>query len=183
MGEETPEFYDEIHRNITPELLENFYRVWHTALSFINPSWRVLDVGCGRGEFGRLCVDKGCQFSGIDFSAEAVKQARRNTPNSVIYHGNIFENTKLISSDKYEIITLTEFLEHIEEDLEIIRLIPSTKKVFISIPNYGGRGHVRFFSSLDEVYGRYGDMINIETSSTLTFGPRSKIYCIYGVRK
>ena len=42
----------------------------------IGPGTRVLDVGCGSGEFARLAVDRGATVAGIDAAAQMIELAR-----------------------------------------------------------------------------------------------------------
>lgn len=58
------------------EELDKFYIVLRMAS--LAKGMRVLDIGCGRGEFCRLLKEQGCIPSGIDFSAHAVEIAREN---------------------------------------------------------------------------------------------------------
>ena len=43
----------------------------------IDPEWRVLDVGTGRGRFGAFFAKRGCAVVGIDVNPEMLDEARR----------------------------------------------------------------------------------------------------------
>ena len=145
--------------------------------------WYILDIGCGRGEFGRICIDRGCTYIGIDFSREALRQAHKNASEAMLLLCDITTNTILIKNGKYDIITFIEFLEHIEEDRELVTFIPPNKYVFISVPSYGGRGHIRYFNSMKEVCLRYEDLIKITNSFVIRFRGSSAIFGVFGIRK
>jgi ubiquinone/menaquinone biosynthesis C-methylase UbiE len=42
----------------------------------VDPGWRVLDVGTGRGRFGAWFAERGCRVHGVDLSPEMLEQAR-----------------------------------------------------------------------------------------------------------
>ncbi len=46
----------------------------------IGPDMRLLDVGCGSGEFGRLAADRGATAAGVDAAAEMIELARGLLP-------------------------------------------------------------------------------------------------------
>jgi 2-polyprenyl-6-hydroxyphenyl methylase/3-demethylubiquinone-9 3-methyltransferase len=50
-------------------------RVLEDALR-VDPAWRVLDVGTGRGRFGLWFAARGCRVIGVDVSAEMLERAR-----------------------------------------------------------------------------------------------------------
>jgi hypothetical protein len=60
------------------------------------------------------------------------------------------------------VVLAGETLEHVERDLEIIRLWRDTTWCVCSVPNFNCAGHVRFFNTRGEVATRYGGLIDIE---------------------
>lgn len=58
-GQQFPAYYDE------------FYK-----LAQIKPGSRVLDIGCGRGEFVIFCALQGAIATGVDYSADAIEIAK-----------------------------------------------------------------------------------------------------------
>lgn len=75
----------------------------HTA-RFSEPAWRavaeatgigegtrVLDVGCGTGEFCRLAMARGARASGLDGAAGMIEEARRLVPGADFWHGRMEE--------------------------------------------------------------------------------------------
>jgi 2-polyprenyl-3-methyl-5-hydroxy-6-metoxy-1,4-benzoquinol methylase len=70
---------------------------------------RLLDYGCGTGEFLNYCQKKGLSVSGVEPSKNASEQAKKNynlTVNNLPY---FYEN----DTDKYDCITLWHVLEHV----------------------------------------------------------------------
>ena len=55
----------------------------------IGAGTRVLDVGCGSGEFCRLAADRGATVSGIDAAEGMIEIARRRTPDADLRVGGM----------------------------------------------------------------------------------------------
>lgn len=122
----------------------------------------VLEVGCGNGCFGQMVLEKtDIEYLGFDFSRVAVEMAvaRTNRPEA-------FRVGDARSPESYaaghEYLVCTEVLEHIPDDLEVIRLWRSGVSCICSVPNFDSRYHVRHFRSEKEVRRRYGELIDID---------------------
>ena len=59
------------------------------AATEIGAGTRVLDVGCGSGEFCRLAADRGATVSGIDAAEGMIEIARRRTPDADLRVGGM----------------------------------------------------------------------------------------------
>lgn len=115
----------------------------------------VLDIGCGPGQVATLLRDKGItNYVGIDFSHERIQQARKVCPELEFIEADIFQ-TDLLHTRQYDTVICTEFLEHVERDLEVIANIQSGVRFFGSVPNFAHAGHVRHFLEADSVQERY----------------------------
>lgn len=149
----------------------------------LEPGWRILDVGCGPGQFARLCVDAGHLYVGLDFSGEAIALARSRVPEAEFRQVDIELDRLLIREENYDVATFVEFLEHVEDDTGILGSVPPGKSVIISVPNYGGAEHFRFFDSIESVVTRYGPLVKFSKMGELAWGstPR-RVYLLAGVR-
>ena len=61
------------------ELSGNYPPHWNSFLFCIqkNTPSRVVDIGCGVGVYGKLCIDKNIEYIGYDYSENAVSIAKR----------------------------------------------------------------------------------------------------------
>jgi 2-polyprenyl-3-methyl-5-hydroxy-6-metoxy-1,4-benzoquinol methylase len=119
--------------------------------SYIDKDLKILDLGCGPGQFARMLFDMGLKnYRGIDFSAEAIRLAKKT--------GGNFVCDDILKCDygDYDIVVCLETLEHIPGDLAVIRRIKKGKKIIFSVPDYESPTHVRVFKELEEVRERYG---------------------------
>jgi SAM-dependent methyltransferase len=116
---------------------------------------KVLDMGCGAGHLSRLLADRGLQhYVGFDFSVKRLEQARVLVPEFRFEVADA-STTDLFDTVEFNTVVCTEFLEHLDGDLEILARIHSGARVLGTVPNYDAHGHVRFFDTKDEVEQRY----------------------------
>lgn len=54
-------------------------------LAELKPSSKILDIGCGPGEFTKYLLEKGFDVEGIDLSPEMVKIAKEKVPNGKFF--------------------------------------------------------------------------------------------------
>lgn len=103
------------------------------AAKQIGQGQKVLDVGCGDGNFSNVCPGI---YSGIDTNHTAVQDAVRMGRN--VRFGVIQDE----DSDAYEVITLFQVLEHIEEPgeflKECVRCLKPGGRLVVSTPNMNG---------------------------------------------
>jgi len=123
------------------------------------PNPQILDLGCGTGQFAHMLWDAGflC-YSGVDFSRTALGIAQGLSP-QVFEWADIKEYEP--NWDNFNVVVMLEVLEHLNEDLELIKKIPEGKHIIFSVPSFDDPAHVRRFGSADSVKERYGGLIDI----------------------
>ena len=115
----------------------------------------ILEVGCGTGQLARFLRDIGVKhYRGFDFSPKRIECALSMCPGFTFTVEDAFE-TDLFTEFDYEAVILTEFLEHIQRDIEILQRIKTGTRVFATVPNFPYESHVRHFQSPQQVIGRY----------------------------
>lgn len=104
---------------------------------FIRNGNRVLDVGCGTGDYLLEMAKYNVELNGFDPSDYAIEQARlrlKNKPVELL----ISDIEDFESKKKYDFILVSEVLEHIQDDLTALRKIVSCLKldglIIISVP-------------------------------------------------
>lgn len=111
------------------------------------PGGRLLDVGCGRGDYLLSMRAKGWDVTGIDMSPVAVKQAgRRGLP---VYRGRLIDLE--LPAESFDVVTFCDSFEHHPDPretlLEAARVLRSGGELLIVFPN--------FSSPWRRVFGRY----------------------------
>lgn len=119
---------------------------------------KVLDIGCGTGNFLKKLKDVGVIGDGLDFSSVGLKKTQEKCPESKLF---LLEANKADIYNNYEVFIMSEFLEHLDDDRGLIGILPRGSMVIVSVPKFDWVSHVRFFETEQSVNKRYGDLINI----------------------
>ncbi|GGZ89409.1 class I SAM-dependent methyltransferase [Algibacter mikhailovii] len=147
--DELPKYYEsEDYISHTDSKRNIFEKVYHLVRvfslkkklnlinSFKSEEKRLLDIGCGTGDFLKYAQENGWSVSGIEPNSEARKIANKKT-NKAVLNAN-----ELLSFEKnsFDIITLWHVLEHLP-DLEdqishFNTLLKPNGKLVIAVPNY-----------------------------------------------
>jgi SAM-dependent methyltransferase len=98
---------------------------------------KILEIGSGLGYFTYSLVKANYNVLGMDVSQTAVKQAKENFGDHYIC-ADLFEFARE-NEETFDIVILTEVIEHIEEPVEfiasIMRLLKPTGQAIITTPN------------------------------------------------
>lgn len=101
--------------------------------SFSSAKGKVLDIGCGTGEFIFEANKRGWKVFGFEpnFSASSLAKEKGL---------NLVDNTKNIEQNSLDVITMWHVLEHVhdidEQIKELYRLLKPDGKLVIAVPNY-----------------------------------------------
>ncbi len=148
-----PYFQDAIRREIIKNLIPR-----------VAPPAKVLDVGCGNGDFLEAATEAGYSALGIDISAAAVAHCQQRG-----LHAEVMALTNLQTRDCFDLITMWDVVEHlpqpsafIHQAFQLLRpggylLIKTPKvsqftfKVVKAFPRLAGAllytpDHIQFFS-------------------------------------
>lgn len=143
------------HSNISKGFINSAYQVIRKytllkKLQLISKYYRtgkILDIGCGTGEFLKICKDAKWVTLGIEPDPDARKKAVENHGLDVLEEAEI----KSLKNEDFDIISMWHVLEHVSnlneriEDLK--RLIKPNGVIIIAVPN---------LSSLDaQIYQEY----------------------------
>lgn len=135
-----PEYYshEKNNKNLT-QLIYNKVRNYAVLqkvklISELKEPGKLLDYGCGTGEFLQAAELKGWTIKGIEPTEKARNQANQ------ILDGKVFENIELLEDKKkFDVITLFHVLEHIhtlrKTTKKIIKHLKSDGYILIAVPN------------------------------------------------
>jgi 2-polyprenyl-3-methyl-5-hydroxy-6-metoxy-1,4-benzoquinol methylase len=119
----------------------------HTARHLPKPAPgknRLLDVGCGNGEFLVAARSAGWQACGLDFDAKAVETAR--TQGLEVYFGSL--QAQYFEANSFDVITLSHVIEHVHSPAALIaecaRLLKPGGMLWLATPNVGAIFHQWF---------------------------------------
>ncbi len=141
--EKDAEYYSDIYRRgYDTSGYQPLYQVVLKLLkNFTAP--RILEIGCGIGDLGRMLIDESYQYRGFDFSDEAIAHCRRLCPEGNFHVGNVYQAESFWPVD-YNVVIALEVLEHVD-DLKIMANIPPGAHLIASVPDYDDISHLRLY--------------------------------------
>jgi SAM-dependent methyltransferase len=159
------DFYDHLHdeSNIS-ETCALYNPLFQKVLKKIQDrgSRFVLEVGCGNGFLAEMILRQSrVAYRGFDFSAVAVRNAADRTGLPELFFRGDALDVGSYAFD-YDTIVCTEVLEHLDSDLDVIRIWRAGTWCVCTVPNFDYDSHVRYFRSADEVATRYGELVDIK---------------------
>jgi SAM-dependent methyltransferase len=146
---------------------------------------RVLEIGCGVGDLGKLIVERGHQYRGFDFSPVAVECGRDLCPQADFRVGDAYNPTSYIPHD-YDSAIALEVLEHLD-DLRMIEIIPLGVRLIASVPDYDDVAHLRLYRDPKrDILERFKPLLHVTEILSLVgkghSGEPQTIYLFQGVR-
>lgn len=165
-----PEFYDSLaHRSEASR--SRYLPLYRAALGLIPAGARIVELGCGTGGFASLAIAAGHPYTGIDFSPEAVKIARRNARGGHFVIDDL-RSCALPDGDAY--VSL-EVLEHLDDDLGLILRLPQASTVVLSVPSFDSESHLRWFSARGDARERFEWVLDIDHEEFIPL-PRGRFF-------
>jgi len=181
--EQGPEFYNTHLKKVSLPLEKSpWLDVYEVVLSLLPADdVPIADLGCGTGRFAKLLARRGyTKYLGIDFAEKRVEAARAYVPQFQFVVGDVLDPAVKSSLQGYRVFVLTEVLEHLQGDLELLESLPGGSCIVLSVPNYDSAGHVRRFESPETVINRYSGLLDFSRRPSLVLTrpvrPERKIF-------
>lgn len=108
------------------------------AAERLQPSGRVLEIGCHSGYFSRFLMDQNYQVLGIELDETAAQAARRLGVEVLVRD---IENPDTIHSlsERFDVVFMMDVLEHLKDPVAVLRRLKSvltpTGRLILTIPN------------------------------------------------
>ena len=142
----------------------------------------IVDLGCGVGHFARILFERGYKkYLGIDFSQIELDIAKKQVPQFDFWCADLRDARTWKVFEKYKIFVCFEVLEHIKDDLRVLKYLPGGATIIFSVPNIKGIGHVRYFKIMNEVIDRYESIISITSNQIVRYRRRSRRFLVHGI--
>jgi 2-polyprenyl-3-methyl-5-hydroxy-6-metoxy-1,4-benzoquinol methylase len=108
------------------------------------PGGRLLDVGCGSGEWLASMSNLGWTVEGVDFDEQAVEAARRRGVRAA--HGTLEEQR--FTAGSFDVVTVNHVIEHVPDPSSLLkecrRVIKPGGRLVVATPNCKSFGHAIF---------------------------------------
>jgi 2-polyprenyl-3-methyl-5-hydroxy-6-metoxy-1,4-benzoquinol methylase len=182
MGKEQPaSYYDQVYAKSQeyskPWQNSRYVKVWERMVQRFDKEVTVIDLGCGVGQCAEYLNSVGfTDYIGVDFSFEAIKKAvetNLNPNDYMFWQSDLLEfiNAEYLPQlDGNHQFFLSEVLEHIENDEEILAVLSQKftgSRISLSVPTFDDKSHVRHFKSTISVKERYSPLIDIQDLSQI----------------
>ena len=146
---------------------------------------RVLEIGCGVGDLGKLILERGHQYRGFDFSPVAVECCQALCPQADFRVGDAYNPASYLPHD-YDTAVALEVLEHLD-DLRMIENIPLGVRLIASVPDYDDVAHLRLYrDSKRDILERFRPLLHVTEILSLVgkghSGESKTVYLFQGVR-
>lgn len=110
-----------------------------TSLKQISTAGRVIDIGCGDGEFLSFFKKMGCSVFGTEYDPRT-EEICRNKGVTMLRGGVMPSLDECMPPEKFDLVIFTEVIEHINNPLEVIgnisRLLKPGGVLYITTPNF-----------------------------------------------
>ena len=158
---QTIEYYDDFYDRgrYSERYTRSIHYPWWQKLRIPITS-KILDIGCGSGQFAEYLKDKGVKaYTGVDFSNIAITKAKKRVPeyNFHTYDCSSEDWLRFIHKSNPDLYVCLEVLEHIDKDRELLASL-KPKPIIFSVPNFLCKGHVRRFKNVEAVRSRYAHL-------------------------
>ena len=100
----------------------------------INSNDRVLDIGCGNGSLAKDVAKYAKSVTGIDIDEKLIAKAKRKNPAPNLEY-KVGDVTHDLSNEKFDVIIMSNVLEHIDERVQFLKSIkPLANKFLFRVP-------------------------------------------------
>lgn len=185
MGTEQPkEYYDKLMYKY-PSAEIKYENLYNSVLNLLpnDKNIKILDSGCGTGGLINVLKNNGySNITGLDFSTYCINYCKKRFPENNFFSVDLNDNSSKDLINGFSVIIMLEVLEHISNDISIIKKITKDSLVIFSLPNYDSTGHVRFFNNIDEIKDRYSNLLTIISFLEIPLKSKFKIFLVKSKR-
>lgn len=127
-----------IRNVIWPKISRGYHKKFLELYKNFSKNTKILDLGCGTGEFINELQKRGCQVWGVDFDKEAIKIAKEHFGLENVFSISFKDFFQKRDLPKFDIICFFEVIEHLDNPLKFIQnvknLLRSNGKIVLSTP-------------------------------------------------
>lgn len=142
--------------------------MYEVLAAMIAPNEEVVDLGCGTGRLAELLYrhDHYGKITGVDWSETALAEARnyatpknRDAAPPAWLLADLAEWEPDPDRAGNTVYVCSEVLEHLTDDLDLVRRIPPGHPFLFTVPNFHSQSHLRLFPRVGDVWERYAGLL------------------------
>lgn len=122
------------------------HQISHMFLNDLPPG-RLLDVGCGNGDFLHRLHGLGWAVTGIDFDAQAIENAKKMYGDGLTFIHSDLSGARF-SDASFDAVTMSHVIEHVPDPVgllvEVRRVLKPGGRLVVTTPNIRSFGHEKF---------------------------------------
>lgn len=121
----------------------------------------VVELGCGAGRLaGQLmAAGRAPSYIGLDFAPRVLDVATSRVPAATFRLADLRSDP----IPEAEVYVATEVMEHLDDDLAVLRRLPLGSTVILSVPSFDSASHVRHFPERGQALTRYSVVLAVVT--------------------
>jgi SAM-dependent methyltransferase len=164
------DYYEELWSRLPDELdPSDFERRRAFLLGDVRAGERVLDLGCGAGDFTAVLADAGARPVGVEVAKAAVDRARNRHP-ALDFRLSPIDGPLPLQDNTFELVWASEVIEHVADTArwlsEVRRVLVPRGRLLLSTPSHG-RLRVAV-GGVERVSEPLGDHLHLYTRRSLT---------------
>lgn len=187
---DTLEAAAECYQGYSEEGFAAYQHLYTAVIKLFLPPKRtatILDLGCGSGGLAGTAQKLGYKnYTGVDFSIRAIKEARKKFPDYDFILRDITVPRVQRLYQKYNNFVCLETLEHIKDDFAVIRMLKKGCRFIFSVPSFDSKFHVRYFPAPEDVIERYKKVLKFNFRNEITLVAsenRGKLFVFKTIKK
>jgi 2-polyprenyl-3-methyl-5-hydroxy-6-metoxy-1,4-benzoquinol methylase len=162
-------YYEDLWASLPKDLqLPEFERRLEFLLAHMQAGDRVLDLGCGAGEFTQGAADAGATVTAVEIAEAALSRARQRHPD-LDFRLTPLSGPLPLADNEFDLVWASEVIEHVADTArwlsEVRRVLKPAGQVLITTPNHG---RLRLLLGGIERYSEpLGDHLHLYTAHSL----------------
>jgi SAM-dependent methyltransferase len=164
------EYYEDLWQRLSDSLKPPEFDLRRDFLAAeLKPEDRLLDLGCGAGEFTAIASDLGAEAVGVEVAQSALERARGRHPQIDFRFAQI-DGPLSLEDNSFDVVWASEVIEHVADTArwlsEIRRVLVPRGRLLLTTPSHG---RVRLvLGGIERFSEPLGDHLHLYTRRSLT---------------
>lgn len=155
-----------------------YQALWERTAELVPRDQDVVELGCGTGRLAPLLAERSRSYIGVDFAPRLIREARAHS--AADFRVLDLRTDPIPAADVY---VANEVLEHLDDDLGLLRRLPEGAMVIVSVPSFDSASHVRYFPDRGAARERYAEVLDIDQWDFVPHGRNGRFFTLLRGRR